>query len=579
MTGRPRGGPSFRRIALGAALLVAVMSGAAAVAAWSATYDRAIRALAADGAARLSFIAQSLESEFVRYKLLAKSLSQTGVIRRRAVQDFTAGEREAEALMARMAAISGARDIRFATPATARGGPERAAVSRAYQGVMGFAFAPEDDGVFMIAAPVRDGAAVVGALVVTLDAASLEWSWRALREVVFVTGGAGEIRLSSLPALRLLTLRGADAQVPDPQQRTEGGRLYWRFADPAWAALGVDMAEALALVRPSPAIEMTAYALVDTAPARRDAWLAAAAVAAAVLALGLVALVILQRRAALAARLALEARTKAELEIMVADRTAELTVEIAERRATEKRLRETQEDLVQAGKLSALGQMAAGIAHEINQPLAAIRSFADNAAILLDRGRGAEAKANLEEIGGLTARAARIIRNLRAFARNEPAETEPTPVAPVVEDALAILAPRLREAGARVDWAPPASGPVAVGGAVRLQQVLVNLIANGLDAQAGAAEPVIEISAAELRGRVRIAVRDHGPGLSPAARERIFDPFFTTKTVGEGTGLGLSISFNIVRSFGGELTAANHPDGGAVFTVALRPAPAREAAA
>jgi two-component system C4-dicarboxylate transport sensor histidine kinase DctB len=113
---------------------------------------------------------------------------------------------------------------------------------------------------------------------------------------------------------------------------------------------------------------------------------------------------------------------------------------------------------------------------------------------------------------------------------------------------------------------------VVFAGSVRLQQVLVNVISNAADAVEGLADRRIELRASELAGKVVLTVRDHGPGVPAAIAERIFDPFFTTKGVGKGLGLGLSISYNIIKDFGGSLTAGNHPDGGAIFTIELRSA-------
>jgi len=120
--------------------------------------------------------------------------------------------------------------------------------------------------------------------------------------------------------------------------------------------------------------------------------------------------------------------------------------------------------------------------------------------------------------------------------------------------------------------------PPVLGGPVRLQQVIVNLLSNAADAMDGGGG-VIEVTARAEGAMVALTLRDHGPGVAPAIADRIFDPFFTTKTVGSGLGLGLSISYNILQDFGGDLRVANHPDGGAVFTVVMQAATARDLAA
>jgi two-component system C4-dicarboxylate transport sensor histidine kinase DctB len=223
--------------------------------------------------------------------------------------------------------------------------------------------------------------------------------------------------------------------------------------------------------------------------------------------------------------------------------------------------------------------MSAGISHELNQPLAAMRSFADNARVLLERGRAAEASANLARISDLTARMDRIIRNLRAFARKEGEPASDVALDRVVADALALLAAKIDEAGAEVRWTAPAAPVMVRGGAVRLQQVVMNLVSNALDAMSArpCAARVVTV-AIEAGDPVRLTVADQGPGLAEASAGRLFDPFFTTKPVGEGTGLGLSISYGIVQSFGGAIRGDDRPGGGAIFTVDLQPS-ARAAAA
>ena len=560
---------------------IALAAGVAAWAAWGFAHERTLRSLSGAAAAKLTFTTETLAGDFGRYKLLAKALSQTAAVRRRTLIDVPGGSDEAAELLDRMTGISGAAEIRFLTGATAASAAEKNAIGRAYQGIMGLAFDQAGGGAFLFAAPVWRDSQVAGAILVSQFAAELEFSWRALPETVFFTGEGGTIRLASAPALRGRTLHSDAAPLPDPGAFSRDGRTFWRLDGPEWARLGVNYSEAMLVTRPAPAIDLNAFLLVDAAPAREAAWLAAAAAAAIVLALGLIVMIVLQRRAALAARLALEERANAELELKVADRTVELTAEIDERRAVTRRLRDAQEDLVQAGKLAALGRMAAGIAHEINQPLAAIRNFAENAVVLSERGRDEEARANLGQIADLTDRAARIIRNLRAFARNEAAETAPVSVADAVEGALTILSPRIREANAQVDWTNPPAPVHVTGGLVRLQQVVINLVANALDAQAGADEPCVEITLDQSAATVSIAIRDHGPGLSPEAQEKLFEPFYSGGGAGKeaGLGLGLSISYGIIRSFGGDLKGGNHPEGGALFTVRLRRAEAPRAAA
>jgi two-component system C4-dicarboxylate transport sensor histidine kinase DctB len=179
----------------------------------------------------------------------------------------------------------------------------------------------------------------------------------------------------------------------------------------------------------------------------------------------------------------------------------------------------------------------------------------------------------------------RIIRNLRAFARKEGEPASDVALDRVTTDALALLAPKIEEIGAVVSWDPPSAPVMVRGGAVRLQQVVMNLVGNALDAMAGQPEGGRAVSVAIDPGDpVRLTVTDSGPGLAEVTEGRLFDPFFTTKPVGEGTGLGLSISYGIVQSFGGGIRGENRANGGAIFTVELQPSqfaaiPSKDAAA
>jgi two-component system C4-dicarboxylate transport sensor histidine kinase DctB len=321
--------------------------------------------------------------------------------------------------------------------------------------------------------------------------------------------------------------------------------------------------------------------LVDTAAAAREALVAALAV---VLALALGALALWQvwmRRARLRERLLMQLRAQAELEARVIERTSELASardllqdEVAERRATEAQLRKAQADLVQAGKMAALGQMSAALSHEFNQPLAAARNYADNALTLMERGRADEARGNMERIIALIDRMAAIGKHLRAFARMPGQKLGPVHLPDVVQAALEIAGLRLRAAGADLIMDLRADLPPVQGGSVRLQQVLVNLLTNAADAIESSPDRRIHLGAQIIGDTLRLTLRDHGPGFAPGVVERIFDPFFSTKEVGKGLGLGLSISFNIIRDFGGRLMVRNHPEGGAEFIVELQPAAA-----
>jgi two-component system C4-dicarboxylate transport sensor histidine kinase DctB len=318
--------------------------------------------------------------------------------------------------------------------------------------------------------------------------------------------------------------------------------------------------------------------LLDVSPAAGLAALQAAVAAALCSVLGGALLFVAERRRALSVRLSNEAAVNAVLEQRVAERTraleaanADLRHQITERVRAEAALKKAQADLVQAGKLSALGQMSAGISHELNQPLMAIRSFAENAEQFLDREQPEIARQNLQRIADLARRIGRIIKNLRAFARQETQAISDVDLGAVVDSVLEMAASRLARDQVQVIWTPPAAPVMVRGGEVRLQQVVMNLVSNALDAMEVSERPRLEITIQQGR-RVSLSVRDSGPGIKEP--DRMFDPFYTTKEVGhsEGLGLGLSISYGLVQSFGGSIRGRNHEGGGAELTMELNPA-------
>jgi two-component system C4-dicarboxylate transport sensor histidine kinase DctB len=214
--------------------------------------------------------------------------------------------------------------------------------------------------------------------------------------------------------------------------------------------------------------------------------------------------------------------------------------------------------------------MSAALSHEFNQPLTAIRTYAENALAFLERGREDQASGNIARISTLTERMAQLSRHLSSFARKPGEGSRPVRLAAVLEETLGLLDGRLQRAGIVPEVTGLDDDPVVTGGMVRLQQVFMNLIGNAIDALAGRPDPRLRIGAAVGAESVTVTVEDNGPGIAAADLPRVFDPFFTTKEVGKGLGLGLSISYNIVRDFGGTLAAENLAGGGVRFTVTLR---------
>ncbi len=542
-------------------LLTLLCAALAAGAVWRTTLGTALETLQQKGRSDLSLAADRLRLELQRSRDLAVLLADDPRIGLW-LDDFRSRTGASLALQG-FADRSGASDIWLLDPGgevvVAGTGARPAIVDagwlvRARQGALGVGPAPEGRAMTHAAPVFGDGGRVVGVVAVTRDLPTLERGWRADPQAIYFTDAGGRVVASNREEL----LGGPPSQMLAPVQghdvrRIEAGRYLPR--------------DALHLELSLPTLGLTAELLLDIAPARDLAAARAGAAGAAVLVLGSALGILWERRRVLA-------RANAFLEARVAERTdaltranARLSAEVRDRREAEARLKRAQADLVQAGKLSALGQMSAGISHELNQPLMAIRSFAQNAGTFLDRGDTRAAAGNLARINDLAGRMGRIIRNLSAFARAEPVPAVETDLADVIAAALEITETRRREADieTRLDLAP---GPVlAMGGETRLGQVVVNLVANAIDAMREAPERRLTLSL--MDAPPRIVLRDTGPGLADA--ERMFDPFWTTKQVGKGLGLGLSISYGIVAGFGGEIRGRN-VEGGAEFTVTLRPA-------
>lgn len=438
----------------------------------------------------------------------------------------------------------------------------------ARQGQMGRYFgigSTAGDPGYYIAMPVRHGETVVGAVAVKMEMADVERGWAGGGERAFVTDPHGIVIITNTPSWRFNSL--------EPLSRDEAGiiRDSRQYGDRAIPSLDLQRGERLVTIGGGSYVMAsrllsdgnTLHVLVGVAEARahaRDLGFLAAAV------LGLT----VTGFYSVIQRTRMRRRYTRELEDRVDQRTAALQAEVAERRRAEEELKAKQDELVQAAKLAALGQMSAGITHEINQPLAAIRSYADNGVKLLDLARLDDVRSNLAEIAGLTNRLARITGQLKQFARKASGRAEPVSIQRAVADSLALMTGRFREAGVSPEWEPPPEDLWVCAEDVRLQQVLINLFRNALDAMRSVDERRLEIGIGTAGDAILLTVRDTGAGIPEEALPQLFDPFFTTKPAGEGLGLGLSISGGIIRAMGGQLTAANHPQGGAIFTVLLK---------
>ncbi|WP_240704354.1 ATP-binding protein [Cobetia marina] len=254
---------------------------------------------------------------------------------------------------------------------------------------------------------------------------------------------------------------------------------------------------------------------------------------------------------------------------------ARLSAEVEERTRAERELRATRDELIQTAKLAVLGELAAGINHELNQPLAAIRAYAENASAFLARAQTPQVESNLRQITELTQRMGEISAQLRQFSRKSGDRLEAVDLATSLDYALRLLQPRRDAQAVDITREQSTALPRVRAEPVRLEQVLVNLLSNALDALADrpSAPACLQLNLHERAGsegtQVVLEVHDNGPGLAPAQLTRVFEPFYTQRADGKGLGLGLSISARIVADLGGTLEAHPSPLGGALFRLTL----------
>lgn len=399
----------------------------------------------------------------------------------------------------------------------------------------------------------------VGVIVVSVDLMKYERAWAGLQDAVLVTDSEGIVILAT--------------------------ETVWR---------GQPVAEALALRDPPSAISRALRATADWAQAPPDAYVRGEAVMKTearvpfrgwrlmtftaygsvreqvngILALQIMGFAILMAftfymlsRRAWSRSLSFQ-RESAELRAL----NAQLQRAIAEREKVQKDLEVAELTLAQSSKLAALGEMSAAVSHELNQPLAAMKTYLAGARLLLQRKRPDEALSSFQRIDDLIERMGAITRQLKSYARKGGEAFEEVDLRACVSSALAMMEPQLKARVVKISRGLPRQPVMVMADRIRLEQVIINLLRNALDATKDTRDPQIDIllSAGET---ATLTVRDNGPGISDL--ENLFEPFYTTKKPGEGVGLGLAISSGIVTDLGGRLTARNGDGGGAVFEMQL----------
>lgn len=422
---------------------------------------------------------------------------------------------------------------------------------------------------FFIAAPILAASRVIGVVAVKIDLNAFEDKWRAEGLQLALADEKGVLFLTTEHAWRYRSLYPlAGSVLAELHETLQYGnltpdKLIERVGTAPGPQVQAMKVGGVPYLVQGHALDRFGWQLLlfsDPAKPRARGLLAAELVGMGLTLLLLLMALVWQYRRRMAERQASmreRAQVVAELEQRIATRTAELTA--------------ANDAAVQTGKLALLGQMAAGISHEISQPLTALRTLADNASKFLERQDAGNAGNNLRLIGELCTRMGSIVGELKAFARKEPARLQPVSLKHVIGSSLMLIEPMRHATGTRI--VSDDTDRQVMGDPIRLEQVLVNLLRNGIDAMEAQREKEIEIRVQDTEdGHVCISVQDRGPGLSPDVQQHLFEPFFTTKPSGKGLGLGLALSKAIVREMGGRINAVNtHP--GARFDLILQPAP------
>lgn len=400
---------------------------------------------------------------------------------------------------------------------------------------------------------------VLGVITVEVDVAKLERSWAGISDAVLVMDSEGTIILSTEPRWKGLNESDALARRSAPSAIERAIR-----ATQDWTALPIDAylrGEAVLRMEsriPFQGWRMVTYTTYASVRERVNGVLALEIMGFAILLAG--AFWVMSHRTA--SRLVFSMRESAELRQL----NQRLQREIAEREKVEKTLQVAEQSLAQSSKLAALGEMSAAVSHELNQPLAAMKTYLAGARLLLTRKRPDEALSSFQRIDDLIERMGAITRQLKSYARKGADTFEPVDTRAAVSSALAMMEPQLKSRHVTITRTLPREEVMILGDRLRLEQVIINLLRNALDATKTATDPRIDVMLAAGE-TVSITVRDNGPGIEDL--DELFEPFYTTKQPGDGVGLGLAISSGIVNELGGRLTARNAVDGGAVFELRL----------
>ena len=412
---------------------------------------------------------------------------------------------------------------------------------------------------FLYSRAVMAEGKVVGVIVVSVDLMKYERAWSGLQDAVLVTDSEGTVVLSTEPRWRGQSMEDALAlrDPPSAIARALQATTDWAQDPPDAYVRGEAVMKTEARV-PFRGWKMATFTAYGSVREQVNGILALEIMGFAIL---MAFTFYLLSRRAWSRSLSFQ-RESAELRML----NARLQREIAEREKVQKDLEVAELTLAQSSKLAALGEMSAAVSHELNQPLAAMKTYLAGARLLLQRKRPDEALSSFQRIDDLIERMGAITRQLKSYARKGGEAFEEVDLRACVSSALAMMEPQLKARVVKISRGIPRQPVLVMADRIRLEQVIINLLRNALDATKDVKGPQIDIllSAGET---ATLTVRDNGHGITDL--DNLFEPFYTTKRPGEGVGLGLAISSGIVTDLGGRLTARNGEGGGAVFEMQL----------
>ena len=400
---------------------------------------------------------------------------------------------------------------------------------------------------------------LIGVVVAEVDLHKFERAWAGISDAIIVTNSTGKIILATDPQWRGLTETEALARRPAKTAMEQAMQFTsdWTGYSKGTYLQGESVMRTEGRV-PFRGWQIVSFTAFSSVREKVNGILALEIMAFALL---LTAILFLANR-----------RTKVRLKLFE-DESADLRRlndrlqrEITERKKVQKNLEVAEQSLAQSSKLAALGEMAAAVSHELNQPLAAMKTYLAGARLLLKRSRPDEALAAFVRIDRLIERMGAITRQLKSYARKGSDSFEAVDMYSALASSLSMMEPQLKHSNIRLEYIVSEKSAIVMGDRVRIEQVLINLLRNAVDAVKGVNKPEIEILLSKGE-TITLSVRDNGQGIENL--ELLFEPFHTTKKPGDGVGLGLAISSGIVKDLGGRLTARNSAQGGAVFEMQL----------